>query len=205
MGTRSKVFVRADNTPVACTVTSSNPGGGWLIRWTVAPIVGVTPGSDSNNMNQVFSAVDTYGVPTMQAGVAAPTYVGNVGGLNIPDTSGFQCATCDSWIAVPAGITSVIFRMRAYGNTAGGLYAGLAPKYAKRIFWQNAPLPSAALNIAEYPELCGRKVIFCRSFAVNGYFHGGHFIQISTDGGATFVDVTGALAYWAQPYQLQIP
>lgn len=199
-------YVLAQATPQkTCAVTSANPGNCVMRRWTstTPAIPGVTPGSDGNNMTAAFSLVDAYNLPITNT-VAAPDYNGNVAGFQIPDISGYQVAYADAWLVLPVGVTTVSFGFRGYGNTSAGLYVGYAPKYAKRIFWNNVIIaPGGTVDCSLFPELCGRKILYAREYCCNGYFHGGHWITWNV--GAGLVDVPVANTHGSQPYQSQYP
>lgn len=188
-----------------CVVKSTNPGNAILRRWTTTTpaIPGVSPGSDANNMTLAFGLTDAYGLPVPNT-PAAPDYSGNINGLYIPDTSGYQVAYTDGWIVLPVGVTVVSFGARGFGNTSAGIYVGYAPRFAKRILWGNVyAVPGGTVDASKYQELCGCKFMWVRTFAVNGYFHGGHYVQWNV--GAGFVDVPVANVHATQPYCSQYP
>lgn len=203
MTTKSR-YVRAQITPdKVCAVTSANPGNAILKRWTntVPAIPGVTPGNDGNNMTLAFGLVDAYNLPIPNT-PAAPDYNGNVGGFQIPDTSGYQVSYADAWIVLPAGVNSVSFGARGFGNTSAGIYAGFSQKYAKRILWNNV-FVGGAVDASKFPSLCGCRIVFVRTFCCNGYFHGGHYVQWNV--GAGVVDIPVANTHGSPPFQSQYP
>lgn len=188
-----------------CSITGLNAGQSYLTRWTNAPIPGVTPGSDANDMTQTFANYDQYGLPDIAIGVTAPTFQGYISGLQCPNTAGFQAATATAWVAMPVGVNSVRFSYRGYGNTSGGLYVGKAFKYAKRVYWNNVGLGTADIDLSQYSLLCGRRILAMKTFCCNGYFNGGHWVTVSYDGGATYVDIPTANTFGQQPFQSQWP
>lgn len=204
------IYTKQNYTPtVTCTITSANPGNGVLKRWSPEPtpaIPGVSSGSDANNMQLAFGLLDSFGLPIPNTAVA-PNFSGNVSGLQTPNVATYQVSYVDGWVVLPVGVTVVRFRPRGFGNTAAGIYVGKAPRYATRIYWANAnTVPNAEVDMSNFHELCGQKIAFVRSLTVNGYFNGGHFVQISTDGGTTFFDVTGAaMLHGSQPYLRKYP
>lgn len=128
------------NANQACAIVSANPGQSYLRRWSpepTPPIPGVSTGSDANNMQQVFGgAMDSYGLPT-PATALAPNFQGFITGLQTPNVATYQVSYADAWIVVPAGVTTVSFGYRGFGNTAEGIYIGKAPRYAVRVMWNN--------------------------------------------------------------------
>ena len=206
MSTQSSYTRQSYTVNKACTIASANPGNGILRRWTVQPtppIPGVTPGSDANNMQAAFGRLDSFGLPIPDTN-AAPNYSGNVSGLQIPNTAGYQVSYVDGWIVLPVGVTVVSFGYRGFGNTSVGIYVGKAPRYAKRIMWNNVlTVPGGTVDMTSFPELCGRKVAFVRSFCCNRYFNGGHYVNWNV--GAGSVDIPTANTHGSQPYLSQYP
>lgn len=190
----------------ACTVTSSNPGNAILKRWSpepTPPIPGVVSGSDANNMTLTFGLRDSYNLPIPNTAVA-PNYNGNVAGIQTPNTAGYQVSYADAWIVAPAGITSISFNYRGFGNTSGGIYIGKSPRYATLVMWNNVvTVPGGTVDMAKFFELCGQKIAFVRFMQVNGYFNGGGFLTWNV--GAGFVDVPLANTHGAQPYVRKYP
>lgn len=199
-------YAKQNYTPnKTCTVIGGHAGQSYLKRWTntTPAIPGVTPGNDGNNADLVFGLRDQYGIPIVNS-TAAPDFSGYISGIQVPDTSGYQVATADAWLIVPAGINSVSFWFRGYGNTSAGLYAGHAPRYAKRVFWNNVlVLPGGTLDLTIYPVLCGCKIIFVRTYTCNGYFRGGHWLTWNI--GAGLVDVPTTATFGDQPSQSMYP
>lgn len=206
MTTKSRYVGRAITPDKPCTLVSTNNGNCVMKRWSPEPnppIPGVTTGADNNNMTTAFGLVDAYGIPITNTAFA-PNFSGNVAGFQIPDISTYQVSYADAWLVLPAGVQTVSFGYRAYGNTSAGLYVGYAPKYAKRLLWNNVVIvPGMTVDASLFPELCGRKVLFARTYCCNGYFHGGHFVQWNV--GAGPVDIPVANTFGAQPSQSKYP
>jgi len=153
-------------------------------------------------MTLAFALIDAFGLPIANS-PNAPDTQGFVSGIQTPNTAGYQVSYSDAWIAVPAGITSISFTPRGFGNTSSGLYAGISPWVATKRFWNNVGYPTLAIDLTGYPELCGRKIMFVRMFTANGYLNGGYFLQ--WDIGAGFVGVPVANTFGQQPAQSRYP
>lgn len=188
----------------ACTIISTQPGGSYRYVWDATnPVPGTVAGSDANNMNLSFGRVDEFGVPIANTDNAPNINGGLQNGAVIMDTSGYQVTYANCWLIMPVGVTSATFTFRAYGATNCGLYLGPAYRYSKRIFWLNAPNPSLAVDMTNYPELCGRKIVAARLYNCNGYFHGG--FQLQWNVGAGMVDIPVANVHGQQPSQSIYP
>lgn len=199
-------YVRQNYTPVqACTVTSANPGVAALRRWSPQPnppIPGVTPGSDTNNMQAAFNLLDSFGLPIPTTAIA-PNFSGNVSGIQIPNIATYQVSYTDGWIVLPVGVTTVTLGVRYIGNCSVGIYVGKAQRYAVRVMWSNILVNGGVVNMTPFLELCGQKVAFIRIMLVNGYFNGGTYLQWNV--GAGLVDVPTAAVHGSQPFLRKYP
>lgn len=151
-------------------------------------------------MNATFPVLDAYGIPFVNVATAA-----NIddypAGATTGDTRGGGAYITDVWVVAPAGLNSIQIGSRAHGNTGGGFYAGPAYRYMQRISW--SAYFRTSIDLSSFPMLCNRRVICCRMYATDSYFHGGWTMQWNV--GAGFVDVPAASCHAVQPYQSSWP
>lgn len=185
-------------TIIPCSIVSTNPGTTHRNIWTTQPIPGITSGSDANDLNTTFSLRDNFGLPAINV-AAAPDINDYIAGAQTGNTAGFAACIADCWISVPAGINTIAFQSRNYGNHNSGAYMGKAFRYAERIAWNTGFFTTGNIDISKYSLLCGQRIIALRAYVCNGYFNWGFFWQWNI--GAGFVDIPVANTHGVQPSQ----
>lgn len=181
---------------VACAIQSGRPGVTHRKVWNVAPIPGITPGTDANNLNLTFALLDNYGLPTINVAYA-PNIDDYIAGAQTGNTAGFAATMCDCWLLAPVGVNSIRLQARTFGTHSFGIYVGRSFRFAQRIAWNVGGFTSTAIDLSSFTLLCNRRLIALRMYTCNGYFNYGFFTQ--WDVGAGFVDVPTASTHGEQP------
>lgn len=184
---------------IPCTIISNNPGVTHRNIWTTAPIPGITPGSDANNLDVTFSLRDSFGLPLINV-AALPDIDDYIAGAQTGNTAGFAACVADCWVSVPAGINTIRLQPAAFGNHNSGAYIGKAFRYATRLFWNiGGGFTSGLIDLSKYSLLCNQRIIALRAYVCNGYFNWG--FQWRWDIGAGFVNIPVANVHGEQPSQ----
>lgn len=186
------------NPVVPCTIVSTRPGVTHRKVWSTPPIPGITPGSDANNLNLTFALTDVFGLPTINV-AAAPNIDDYIAGVQTGNTAGFAATMDDVWIVTPVGVNSIRVQARTYGVHQFGIYLGKAFQYATRLAWGVPNFTSGDIDLSRFNLLCGQRVIAARFYTCNGYLNYGFYLQVSTNGGATYADIPASWAHGEQP------
>lgn len=190
------------STIIPCTIVSTRTGVTHRNIWNTAPIPGITPGSDANNLNTTFSLRDSYGLPAINV-ASAPNIDDYIAGAQTGNTAGFAACIADCWISVPVGINTIQLQSRTFGVHNSGAYVGKALRYMNRVAWNTGFFTTANIDISDCKILCGQRIVALRAYVCNGYFNWGFFWQWNI--GAGFVDIPVANTHGEQPSQSYWP
>ena len=158
---------------------------------------GADAGGNPDSIVASFNGTDSYGLPyrtaspvTVDTYIAAPTFTYNYAPL---------VSISEFWAVVPAGITSVsLGHALAGGNAANGSYVGEEPGTSVRApNWGNGGGGTVTLDITNYRQICGQRIVYLRGYTGDSYFMGG--IQMVWNIGAGNVAIPASAIFGSRP------
>jgi hypothetical protein len=163
------------------------------IQWRGWAVVGANPDS----IQVSFDGTDGFGLPYRVSN--APTFDGYIGAPTFTYNYAPVVTISEFWAAVPPGITSVsLGHVLAGGNASNGSYVGEEPTSVVRSpNWNNGSGGQVTLDITNYRQICGRRIVYLRGYTGDSYFQGG--IQLVWNIGSGVVAIPSSAIFGSRP------